>query len=636
MSGTLALSSFIASLDRERLIELIRIRHVATPHGVNDAIDLATELLKPDSIAQALAVLSREELAALSHASHASKVARAGQPSDAHAEAFPLLLARGLVVQGPAALPEVTQSLDSLLAAHGLSREDLDARAASSTVADAADGPAVPPEDAETQVADTSAWFAAALTATSQSAWLLRDIARAPAKLNRNGSIASVWVKSFEERLHIPRADELVELLRAAALTQARGSELVPSVTTWLDLEHEDRWAVLTRAAINQMPPQVLSMLGDAEPGARFAHISHDLNARFPLTSQRTVASAEAAAALWERLGITVDGYFSSAGITMLREHADVTVQTPNFGLPAAAAGVYIQPDLSVIVPGPLAVKDEAILAALTLPEQLGVASTLRITEASLIDALDRGTDAHAMREFLERITLTGIPQPLDYLITSLHQRAGSVVVSHHLGDEGRTRIDFLRPELRSTILVDRSLVHLQLHESERHAGDTGAPLFSRIRPDHVLAALLDARYPAAAAAAAADPSEMAVEGAADPVSSSKPHSNAAGARSADPHRTPDAAVVSDITSAEDLTAAIADRVLAASHDVPGEISRQVMLAVRDRSTITVTVEMRGKSYEFTVVPVSLAAGRMRALDQVAEVERTIPVDAITSITQLT
>lgn len=632
MSGTLALSSFIASLDREGLIELIRTRRVASPNGVNDAIDLATELLKPDSIAQALAVLNRDELATLSHASTAAGTDALTRA--VHEEALPPLLARGLLVEGPATLPEVTQSLESLLTAHGLTREDLEAR--TSADADSSDSPNTGASSTATAapVANTSAWYAAALTTTGQAAWLLRDIARTPAKLNRNGTIASVWVKAFEERLRIPRADELVELLRASNLVEARGHELAPTAAAWLNLDHEDRWAALVRAAVRQMPRQVFTMLGDVEPGSPFSHISHELSTRFPLTTPRTVASVESAASLWERLGITVGGSFSAAGISMLRRHAGIDVEAPHFDLPATAPGVYIQPDLSVVVPGPLTVQDEASLAALALPEQLGVASTLRITEASLIEALDRGSDAQTVRSFLERITLTGIPQPLDYLITSLQQRAGSIVVSLHEGDEGRTRIDFLRSELRSTILVDRSLVHLQLHEaeSETFTGDAIAPLFSRIRPDHVLAALLDARYPAAI-----HPAMVASDAAAKAAVGAQPqsHDEAAGAGSADPHPTSEASTESLSTPAEDPAIAIADRVLAALSDGPGEISRQVTLAVRDRSTIKVSVEMRGKSYEFTVVPVSIAAGRMRALDQVAEVERTIPVDAITAITLL-
>src|SRR5690606_17273747 len=141
--------------------------------------------------------------------------------------------------------------------------------------------------------------------------------------------------------------------------------------------------------------------------------------------------------------------------------------------------------------------------------------------------------------------------------------------------------------------------------------------------------ALLDARYPAAISPAMAA-AEAAAKAAAE--AQLQADDEAAGAGSADPHATSEASPEGLSTPVEDPAAAIADRVLAASSDGPGEISRQVTLAVRDRSTIKITVEMRGKTYEFTIVPVSLAAGRMRALDQVAEVERTIPVDAITAI----
>lgn len=617
MSGTLALSSFIASLDRDALIALIRARRVLSPSGVNDAIDLATELLRSDSIAQALTQLSSTDLATLAALSRPA--APNSTPFDPSFEqSIHVLLARGLVAEGPTMLPEVAQSLDSLLITHGLSEEELVARASTE----------IHPRDSisTSEAPDTSAWYASALTSTSQAAWLLRDMTRTPAKLNRNGSVASSWVKSAEERLNIPRADELVDLLRPAGLAHAHDGALTATHHPWLAGNHDERWITLARTAVSQMPEQVFTLLAGAQQGTSVSAIVTSLNQHFPLTTARTTAEITAAASRWERLGITVGGSLSEAGASILQFHTGSVPAVPSFELPQHAPGVYIQPDLSVIVPGPLAVQDEASLATFTQPEQLGVASTLRITEASLADALDRGSNAPAIREFLERITLTGVPQPLDYLITMLQQRAGSVIVAPHSGDEGRTRIDFLRAEIRTTTLVDRTLVHLQLHDGGATATSSGvehevsvAPLFSRLRPDHVLAALLDARYPAVAQSDGTTRPGLAVAVAADTPA----------APTTDSDTDPAAGPV--ITPA----AAIADRILAALSDGPGEINRQVTLALRDRTTVKISLEMRGKAYEFTVLPVAVSAGRMRALDQVAEVERTIPIDSITAITQL-
>ena len=66
----------------------------------------------------------------------------------------------------------------------------------------------------------------------------------------------------------------------------------------------------------------------------------------------------------------------------------------------------------------------------LTRPEQIGVATSRRITDLTLAEAFDQGNAPEQTREFLERISLTGIPQPLDYLLKSLATRIGDLVVA--------------------------------------------------------------------------------------------------------------------------------------------------------------------------------------------------------------
>src|SRR5690606_17098825 len=131
-----------------------------------------------------------------------------------------------------------------------------------------------------------------------------------------------------------------------------------------------------------------------------------------------------------------------------LLESEDAALAVARRDMPAAAPGVYIQPDLSVIVPGPLSPDDEAALARLSVPEQTGIASTRRITESALAEALERGVDADGARDTFARLSLTGIPQPLDYMLASLAERVRSIVVHDHFGGEARTRIDVARDEL--------------------------------------------------------------------------------------------------------------------------------------------------------------------------------------------
>ena len=650
MSGTLALSSVIAALDREGLTRLVRARRISSPTGVSDPLDLAAELLRPESISQALSELSRDELAAL-----------AGVATPPAPAAAARLLALGLTAADGSELPEVSDALAPLLEARGISVAELGSSGeftAAVTAPEPATGDAgaaaVPAGDGvESGTADTSTWYAAALTTTAQTAWLLRDLTRGAAKLNRNGGVASAWLRSVEDRLRLTGVEELVTLLRAAGLAKQDGPWFVADADAWLAAEQEERWLALAVAAIGLMPAQLRAELSDATAGTRFSARIAGFVANHPLTTEATTTAIASAEALWERLGVTVDGALSDAGAQALTASVTPGARSTALGLPDPVQGVYIQPDLTIVVPGPLTAADETALATISMPEQLGVASMLRVSEASLSAAFDRGLDAATVRERLTALSLTGIPQPLDYLITAVGERAGSIVVSPWNDDDGRSRIDFARPELRSTVLVDRRLAHLQLREGIPELGSV-APLISRLRADHVLAALLDARYPARAEQ---DPAtgELPLPGAAHVAGDSgsgAPHSGspdaAHGSGAAGDAGAPGAAgapATSARSGAEapgapadaaqlDPLSALVERVLESSADGPGDIGRQVALAIRDRSQLRVTVEIRGERREFTIVPVSLAAGRMRALDEAAGVERTLPIDAITAVAQ--
>ncbi|KAM9862968.1 helicase-associated domain-containing protein [Leucobacter sp. BZR 635] len=600
MSGTLALSSLVASLDRAELSELVRSRRIAAPASVKDSLDLAAELLKPESLTQALTLLPREELLLLA----SGNTGLAQGTAQAHAR----LRSLGLLGTNDAILPEVTEALTALLSSRGVSLEEFHESPAPA--------PVVEPDPA-----DTSSWFAAALTITGQAAWVLRDMERSPAKLNRNGDVASAWLRNAEERLAIDAADEVVELLRAADLVTPAENWCVSQGAEWLASEGAERWAELALAAVSLMPVQLREQLASAAPGSSLGPVITDFPRRYPLATEPTFTSIERAAGLWERVGITVSGRFSEAGITAI-EHSLAPAGSPpavfpDLGLPEPATGIYIQPDLSVVVPGPLTARDEAAISAIALPEQLGVASTLRISEATLSEAFHRGMRGDEIRSLIGGLALTGIPQPVEYLITTLSERAGSIVVSPFFGEHGRAKIDFARPELRSTVLVDRRLAHLQLQEAPASDPATrdSRPLLSRLRADHVLAALLDARYPARGGG-----------GILTPADTRQPEPEA---------HTPESAPASPATRALAASEALIERVLESASDGPTDISRQVTLAIRDRTRLQVTVEIRGEVRSFTIVPVSLAAGRMRALDEAAGVERTLPLDAITEVVQI-
>lgn len=636
MSGILALASAVAGMDRSALQSLVRRRRVQSPASVLDPIGLATELLRPESVARTLAGLDRRGLAALLDP-------RGAAPSE-------LALLTGLGLLGieerhggsdPVPLPEVEAVLRDALQAAGIDAGSLTLEA---------DEPA-PAETPGAAAADGShSWYATGLTAVAQAAESLRALRERPGRLNRTGTVAVATVRALSETTRI-EADPLARTLTAldrAALTSTAVSDaaLIPSsrAPAWLDAAPAARWAALAEATLVSMSPELSATLRSGDT-ADLAGAAAALPQRFPLLPEAEFAAARSFAADAEHLGLTVRGRLSEVALRLLAgERAEAGALIDRI-FPAASPGVYVQPDLSVVVPGPLSPGDEALLASLTAPEHVGVASTRRITEASVSSALQRGLPASEARAAFDRLSLTGIPQPLDYLLGSLAERLGSIIVDEHDGDGGRTRITVARPDLAETLLVDRALQHLQLRRAPAvarsaapgtaAAGET--TLFSRLRIDHVLAALADARYHATGRRSA-DPAPGSRTATPAAAGASVAGASVAGAPRDDAPAPPeDPAAASSAPAEPQLSeplAALVDRVFAAAHSQPGagDFTRRLELAIRDRSPVRVTAEARGESRTFTLLPVSVNAGRLRASDAGAGVERTLPISTITAV----
>lgn len=588
MSGTLALASAIAAMDRETLASLVLQRRPQAAAGVSDPIGLASELLRSDAVSRALSPLNTDRLAALLQLS-----------GDITAKPDPTLILEltqlglvGLDSGEPSPLPEVTQSVQSGLTAAGVSPSDLTAGAT--------------PELASN--ADTSIWYAAAVTGVGQSAEILRHIVDRPGRLNRNGSIAVATIRILAETSSVEVTEATLALRaleRAGLVATSKASQLLLSTaatTQWLAKSYGERWITLATATISAMPAPLLGALEGtgSDLTAAVAALPH----RFPLLPPAELAAAGEFLKATEHLGLTVEGVLSAPAQALLAEDHAAAATVLAEELPAVTSGIYVQPDLSLVVPGPLSPADEAEIAALSRPEHIGIATTRRVTEASLADAIERGATADSTRGVFTRLSLTGIPQPLDYLLTSLSERVGTIVVADHVGEEGRTRVTVSRPELGQTIFVDRSLQHLQFAPSSSNA----TVLYSRLRPEHVIAALNDARYPAS----------MANARAAFPV----------------PPRADDVAPPSDASGLTPELKNLVERVFLAARSEPGtgDFTRLLELAIRERGTVRVTAEARGQTHQFTLLPVSLSGGRLRATDAAAGMERTLPVSTITAV----
>jgi hypothetical protein len=283
----------------------------------------------------------------------------------------------------------------------------------------------------------------------------------------------------------------------------------------------------------------------------------------------------------------------------MRGEPADASTMAVH--LPAEIDRVYLQADLTAIAPGPLAPALDMRLRGIAMRESRAQASTYRFTAASLGAGMTDGETAGSIRAFLSTLSLTGIPQPLDYLIESTAARHGLVRVRTEPAT-GRTLVESPDAALLRTISVDQALRPLGLLEDE------GA-LVSRVDRDAVYWTLADARYPVVA---------LDGDGTAEPV-----RRRAVGASAPSPARPSDlyARLIADLRS---------------GHGTDGEegwLERELEQAVRARAGIIVVVRMPdGTERSLSLEATGLGGGRLRGLDRAADIERTLPVSSIVSV----
>lgn len=604
MSGTLSLAASIAAMDRQALEGLVAHRRIVSPASVNEPLGLALELLRPDSISRAL--------------------------QSAHREALDALLALSEVGVEDQAILYALASV-GLVGVAGESREGAGANrsdeaattsrsvASSSLGADAAGGShstafialpevtALLPRDVFADVApladpgaapdDLTGWFAAGLTSVRRAAKILHTIAAHPVRLGRKGRPAVIAVRDLAVAAHCSpeQAARLLDTMRSAGLLSAHtdylGAEQLgvtgAKAQQWLmQLGYAERWFELARAAISRFDARLRSGIAEADGNLRVlaARLPHEYPLLPASELEALLENIEAA----EDLGLALHGWVTPVTQALLHGDEDTARELATHEMPSDVAGVYVQPDLSIIVPGPLPPADEAMLHAISETEQLGPAASLRVSTDRLTRAVIRaGSGTGEVRAALERLSLTGIPQPLDYL----------------LRDIDRKTAEQAEPE-------DDFTAHDVLIAAESGWGAAAASTAAGPSAARSAAADFAAAGPVAAEITAA---AIATEGSA-----------AAGS----------AAAESAAAAVPDESQAMIDRILSSAREAgdEGDLTRRLELAIRDRSAVRVTAVAGKDEREFTLLPVSLKGGRLRATDQQAGVERTLPVSAITAV----
>ncbi|TSD10219.1 helicase-associated domain-containing protein [Curtobacterium sp. KBS0715] len=364
----------------------------------------------------------------------------------------------------------------------------------------------------------------------------------------------------------------------------------------WLLAGWPERWVSLVAAWSDTLPPavhQVLDLadgdLRDLVPLGRWA---------YPAGSRWLDALLLDVAGTAASLGLAVDGIVTSTGRALL----DGDDEQAADDLPGTVERVYLQHDLTVIAPGPLAPVDDDALRTVAVLEAPGLAARYRISEDTLRAAFRAGHSRDDLLSLLGRLSATGIPQPLAYLIDQVAGRDGSIVVDRGPGGVGT--------EVRGTAdQLDLVGVDAELRQLAWERPDL-TTLTTRYPPHVVHTALEDQRYPAVLTTAARPEAHHGPPGRRSPTG----------------------------RSPEQSAHALVERLRLTTQRGDAEpeqewLGRQIDLAVRGRTPIRVTVRMPdGSERPFSIVPTSVAAGRVRGRDTAVDVERTLPLSLVVSV----
>jgi len=609
-AASLALAARLRDLDDESVAHIIRERSI-TPSTLRDVFDLAEALLDPAAIGIALARLTRPALAALvtageSETTSLSTLADRLSMSVEHVrsdlqgplDAALIDLIDDTVTVWPAVITELAQwpkrglpdaeSLRSILPPVSLEPVDDD------------DRPNIDRGAAEQ-----------AFTTTTQVTEILLALGDGPGRLLARGGLSLPDSKRLAEAAGVS-LDELpllLDLAMIAGLTDDDEGFTRPSprADDWRRASLADRWGRLAASWRELLPSELVDLLA-SRPLARWGPALADfVRWLYPAGGDALSARMARRGAQGERLGVTAQGRASSIGIALLRDSAEAASEVLAPLVPPDVDQVYLQHDLTIVSPGPFAAHLDERLRRLADVESAGLAGRYRVTADSVTRAVALGETADELVSFLEQISLTGVPQPVEYLIRETAGRYGTVRVGPAAQDErggARTIVVCDDRVLLESLLVDATTASLGLQLAE------ASRAVSRFEPAVVLWTLIDARYPAAPAEGFDSPARPGRE------------------------RRAAATVVTDPVG--DAVARIRSGSTVGIDGDGAWVARQWELAVRGKLAVRATVRLPdGSERSFDLEPTGIAAGRVRGRDREADVERTLPIASISGLEPL-
>ena len=332
-------------------------------------------------------------------------------------------------------------------------------------------------------------------------------------------------------------------------------------------------------------PPGVIDILISAPHPPSIADTLAQLAARFPLADR---ALAEA----WLRRG-EVWGMFSAGVATDFLEARvanQFSAPVVSEHLPPAHASVYPDGVDALVSAGPLTREVSNLLRTIAIETRGGMSPRYVIDSETLLRTLS-STDANTLLTSLDRVIVGGVSDHLRHTITDTATRASSLTVT---GREGGTEVTCQDDYLAELLTLDHKVSVLNLHE-------TGPRTFTTVTPSGVVRDVLgDAGYPTFPEPSPALPQPIWSKETAPEVDRSWWQAKVAEAGT-----------------------------MSHTHVWWEEIIRD---AISERTRLSLCVLVDNEKRWMVVEPTSLSGGRLRVMDSVSDVERTLPVSLIVAL----
>lgn len=577
MSELLQVASALRRMSDENLAKLITERMINSS-GLVDFFDLAEALTKPTSIAAAIAGLP------LSQARELRSLAEKQKPNPKIAKE----LANQMLVSAEPEFKPFEATLESLASFSKLER----------VVAVAEETDIAPQQDQIDR--DCGIEIFETLQAITELIFdiehrFVREVGKKNVGLPDIKRLAAHLRKSND---YAKQIYELAHLSNLITLANGRW-QLSQQSQNWLEWNPVQRFEHLAKTW--------REILGDASAkelllaigkNNRVISLEEILKLTYPFADGSMSSKITKLENLALLIGLSASGWMSSWAPKILScEYLNAGTAAAKT-LPQPQDKIICQADLTLIAPGPLPTEIEITMRRFADTDQIGMASTYRLSALSISHGLETGLQLSEIRELLMRLSGNTIPQPIEYLLQEAETRFGRLKI---IGGEinERSIIQSNDKVLLAEILNDARLKPFSLVQLE------DGQLASRFEPEVLYFGLREIGFVA-----------IRVDEAGKVISPL-----AATRQTIDTEK--ENSIAADILRLRDQEAKLGD-----SPD-DDDLQRQIQLAIKNKARARFTVSSSSGEIEFLLEPIGIANGRLRAKDRKADIERTLPITSI-------